>query len=81
MNTTNISDQAELEALAQKYPERDSRGYVIGFYNYAPMGERESGPHATIAEAEEAQRGLGIGPYSIICGHIFTSRGKIVRTS
>lgn len=79
MITTNSSDQSELEALAQKYPERDSRGYIIGFYNYAPMGERESGPHATIAEAEDAQRGLGIGPYNIICGHIFTSRGTIIR--
>ena len=78
MITTNSSDQSELEALAQKYPERDSRGYIIGFYNYAPMGERESGPHATIAEAEEAQRGLGIGPYNITCGHIFTSRGAII---
>lgn len=79
MITTNTSDQTELEALAQKYPERDWRGYIIGFYNYAPMGERESGPHATAEEAKEAQRGLGVGPYNILCGHVFTSRGTIIR--
>lgn len=71
--------QAELEALAAKYPARDSHGYVIAFYNCHPLEGRQSGPHATTDEAEEAKRDLGIGPYNTVCGHVFTPRGTIVR--
>lgn len=75
------SPQEELEALAQKFPERDKHGYIIGFYNYTPTGGRESGPHPTVDEAVKAKRGLGIGPYNTVCGHVFTRRGTIVRAN
>lgn len=72
--------QAEFRALAKKYPARDSRGYVIGYYNVTPMGDgAKSGPHPTIAEAEEAKGSLGLGPINTICAHVFTSRGTIIR--
>ena len=69
----------ELVRLSETFTERDSRGYVLGFYNYTPQGERVSGPHVTAEEAQEAQRGLGLGPFNILCGHIFTSKGTIFR--
>lgn len=73
--------QAELEAIAAKYPARDSHGYVIAFYNCHPLEGRQSGPHVTIDDAEEAKRHLDLGPYNTVCGHVFTSRGTIVRES
>lgn len=71
----------ELVRLSEAFTGRDSRGYVVGFYNYTPQGDRASGPHVTSDEAQAAQRGLGLGPYNILCGPIFTSKGTIFRTT
>lgn len=78
------STVAELEAIASKFPGRDSRGYVTAFYVYARgINSREiSGPHATMSDAEtarEADRKTCMDALDIVCGHVFTSRGTIVR--
>lgn len=70
--------QSELTTLAATYPERDSHGHIIGFYNYTPEGGRVSGPHPTVDEALAAKRGLGPDRHNMVCGHVFTSRGTVV---
>ncbi|WP_295102901.1 hypothetical protein [uncultured Microbacterium sp.] len=75
------STVAELEALASKFPGRDSRGYVTAFYVYARgiNSRRISGPHATMEEAEEARDyGKCLDVLDIVCGHVFTERGTII---
>lgn len=69
-----------LESLATAFPGRDSKGYVIGYYVYGGYGaaqKREAGPFATVAEAQFwADRVLD---GQVVCGHVFTTKGKIVR--
>lgn len=77
---------AELEAIAATYPGRDSRGYVTAFYVYARgiNSRAMSGPHATMTDAETARaedRKTCMDALDIICGHVFTSRGTIVRAN
>lgn len=75
MNTTEY-----LESIAANFPARDSRGYVVGFYVYAGYGvsqKRESGPFPT--EAEAAEWAAKVMEGHVVCGHVFTASGKIVR--
>lgn len=74
----------ELEAIAAKFPGRDGRGYVTAFYVYARgiNSRRISGPHATMSDAEtarEADRKTCMDALDIVCGHVFTTRGTIVK--
>lgn len=69
-----------LESIAANFPARDSRGYVVGFYVYAGYGvsmKRESGPFPTETEALEWAGKVMEG--HVVCGHVFTASGKIVR--
>jgi hypothetical protein len=73
-----------LASLAANFPERDSRGYVIGYYLYAGAGrtERLAGPFATRAalEADKACAPLiKAGWGRVVVGHVFTASGHIVR--
>lgn len=72
---------AYLKSLADYYPSRDSRGYVIGFYVYSGFGaqaKRESDAFPTSAEAQEwADKFLGFDPH-VICGHVFTAKGNLI---
>lgn len=73
---------AELAAIAEAFPMRDSRGYVTAFYVYARgiNSRRVSGPHATLEDAEAARDSTQtLDVLAIICGHVFTERGTIVR--
>lgn len=68
-----------LQSIAENFPARDSRGYVVGFYVYAGYGvaqKRESGPFPTEAEAVEWAGAVLDG--HVVCGHVFTASGKIV---
>jgi hypothetical protein len=69
-----------LQSIADNFPARDSRGYVVGFYVYAGFGvqqKREAGPFPTEAEAAEWAGKVLDG--RVLCGHVFTASGKIVR--
>lgn len=73
------SKTAYLQSLADRFPERDSRGYVVGFYVYAGYGvaqKRESGPFPTQAEAVEWAGKVLDG--HVIVGHVFTASGCVV---
>lgn len=74
-----MSSLDELTSLATRFPERDSRGNVIGFYVYAGYGTAErrvSGPHpAPVAARVEAEEQLD---GHVKCGHVFTAAGTIV---
>lgn len=72
----------ELERIARDFPMRDGRGNVTGFYVYRRglNPGREAGPFATIEEAETARDAVkSLDALDIVCGHVFTSRGTIVR--
>ncbi len=72
----------ELERIAREFPMRDRRGNVTGFYVYARRvdSQRVAGPFATQEEAEAARKGLVTAEgLDIICGHVFTDWGTIVR--
>ena len=82
--TAEMRGTTDLEAIATQYPMRDSRGYVTAFYVYARgINSREvSGPHATMSDAEtarEADRTTCMDALDIVCGHVFTARGTIVK--
>ena len=69
-----------LESLAATFPARDSHGYVVGFYVYGGYGvaqKREAGPFATEAEAQTWADKVLDG--RVLCGHVFTATGKVVR--
>ncbi|RUQ07008.1 hypothetical protein D8M34_05930 [Microbacterium sp. HSID17254] len=75
---------AELADIAARYPGRDGRGNVSAFYVYARgLNPRAmGGPHATISDAEKARDEVAktcMDALDIVCGHVFTSRGTIVR--
>jgi len=77
--TTTQTTQQYLGSIADNFPARDSRGYVVGFYVYAGYGvaqKRESGPFPTEAEAAEWAGKVVAG--RVVCGHVFTATGKIV---
>jgi hypothetical protein len=72
----------ELADIARAFPMRDGRGYVTAFYVYrrGVNSGREAGPFATMAEAETARDAAAtLDTLAIVCGHVFTSRGTIVR--
>lgn len=72
----------ELATIAATFPMRDRRGSVTGFYMYRRgiNSGREAGPFPTIAEAEAARdASTSLDALDIVCGHVFTSRGTIVR--
>ncbi len=83
MSAGTIATPAEeLERIARDFPMRDGRGNVTGFYVYRRgiNSGRESGPFATIEEAQGARDAVtGLDPLDIVCGYVFTSRGTIVR--
>lgn len=71
---------AYLQGLAEQFPGRDRRGYVVGFYVYAGYGvseTRESGPFPTQEEAQGRTDGVLDG--HVVCGHVFTASGKIIQ--
>lgn len=69
-----------LQALATSFTARDKHGYVVGYYvysGYVAGGSREAGPFPTQAEAAEWAEKVVEG--HVICGHVFTASGKIVK--
>lgn len=83
-NAPVTSSREELEEIATRYSGRDAQGYVTAFYVYARgiNSRRISGPHATMSDAEtarETDRKTCMDALDIVCGHVFTARGTIVR--
>jgi hypothetical protein len=79
---TGATPVAELERIASEYPSRDGRGYVTGFYvvRRGLHSGTEAGPFATMEAAETARsEAVTLDVLAIICGHVFTERGTIVR--
>ncbi|MCZ4066448.1 hypothetical protein O1W71_02040 [Microbacterium sp. H37-C3] len=80
--TAGATPTEELESIARAFPMRDGRGYVTGYYVYRRgiNSGREAGPFATLEEAETARDAVStMDTLDIVCGHVFTSRGTIVR--
>ena len=71
-----------LANLAHSFPERDGRGYVIGYYIH-DGNRRQAGPFSRIGEARAVMgehHGYLLG-WSIVCGHVTTAKGKLVHDS
>lgn len=72
----NVSEY--LQNIADQFPARDAQGYVAGFYVYAGPGakKREAGPFPTREEAQGWAEKILDG--TVVVGHVFTAKGKIV---
>lgn len=81
-NYTAGTTTEALEALAAAFPERDSIGYVIGHYVY-DNGHRIAGPFPTRDAAAEmvADHPRRDASWSIVCGHVATASGRLVRVA
>lgn len=72
-----------LAGIAEAYPARDSRGYVVGYYvvEASAAGGRLAGPFPTpeAAHADEACGSLlKAGWARVVTAHVTTAKGRIV---
>lgn len=83
-NTTPLpgSRTEYLASLANAFPARDSRGYVIGYYVY-DKDRRQAGPFATVEEANGVLEEVGSRFFGsqVIAGHVLTAKGRVIRAS